>query len=165
MCYVMRRLPSWRSARLSSSGSLGFVILGLGWEKSLLRDAEASNGDVRGRCPLPGGVTLAPIRLPSSCSGETLGPSFELGGGGVMASSPPWRRRLVARGVPVARLNSVSASTMGVGLLGAMYTITGALSMTPSLGPLRPCRPLADFFLAQWVGYVGLCWPRVLVLL
>ena len=64
----------------------GFVILR--WEKSLLRDVEACNGDVCGRRPLPGGVALAPIQLPSSCSGETLGPFFAPGDGGAMASFP-----------------------------------------------------------------------------
>uniref|UniRef100_A0A452Z4N6 Uncharacterized protein n=1 Tax=Aegilops tauschii subsp. strangulata TaxID=200361 RepID=A0A452Z4N6_AEGTS len=58
MCCVMRRLRSWWSARLSSSGSLVFFYI-LGWEKSPLHDAEASNGDVCGRRPLLGGVALA----------------------------------------------------------------------------------------------------------
>ena len=52
----------------------------------------------------------------------------------------------------MARLSLVSASTMGMGLLGAMYTIVGVLLIMSSLGPSRSCRPLADFFLAQWVG-------------
>ncbi|XP_040243002.2 uncharacterized protein [Aegilops tauschii subsp. strangulata] len=154
VCCVLRRPPSWWSARVSSSGSLGFVILG--WEKSLLRDVVACNGDVHGRRPLHGGVALAPIQLPSLCSGETLGPFFGPGNGGAMASFPSWRRRLVARGVPVARLTSVSASTMGMGLLGAMYTIAGAVSMMPSLGPPRPCRPPTDFFLRNRWEYARL---------
>ena len=61
--------------------NFGFWILG--WEKSLLRDAEACNGDVSGRRPLPGGIALAQVRLPPSCSGETLGPTSGLGGGGM----------------------------------------------------------------------------------
>lgn len=53
-------------------------------------------------------------------------------------------------------LELVSATALGVGLRGAMYTIVGTLSPTPSLGLPKPCRPLADFHLAQWVRYVGL---------
>lgn len=50
------------------------------------------------------------------------------------------------------RLESWSAAALGMGLLGAMYAIAGALSTTPSLGPPKPCRSLADFLLAQWVA-------------
>lgn len=57
----------------------------------------------------------------------------------------------------MVRLESWSAVALGVGLLGAMYAIVGALSTTPSRGPLRPCRSLADSLLAQMGGGTLVC--------
>lgn len=117
----------------------------------------ADNGDAHGRRSLLGGVVLALIRLPLSCLGETLGPTSGPGDGGVTASFPPWRHRLVARGVPKVWLESVPATALGVSLQGAMYIIVGALSTTPSLGLLGPCHPPADFLLAQMGGGTLVC--------
>ena len=49
-------------------------------------------------------------------------------------------------------LESWSADDLDVGLLGAMYSIIGAISTAPSVSLPRPCRSLADFLLAQWVA-------------
>lgn len=57
----------------------------------------------------------------------------------------------------MVRLESVTTAAPGVGLLGTMYVISGALSTAPSLGPPGPCRSLADFLLAQMGGGTLVC--------
>ena len=102
---------------------------------------------------------LDPIGLPSSSSGETLVLVWSPDRTAAAAS----RRRYLPEGVVLLLEESrwcglsQSASTLGVGLLDAMYTISGALMTVPSLGSLRPCHSLADFLLAEMGGGTLVC--------